>query len=131
MTSSTEAPSNDGVTPGATTIAGRTQTTPRLGHGEGAERPGATESPKQRGKRHRARYRLYASAFLSVGSVVLLAALVGANRGDVEIDWIVGSTSISLAWIILATSVAGWLAGMAMGIVFRYRTRAPSSRRAR
>jgi hypothetical protein len=90
----------------------------------GAHGLGADESLTQREARHRRRGRLYAGAFLSVGGVVGIAALVAANRGGVEIDWIVGSTRISLAWIVLAATVVGWLAGIAMSVLFGYRTRA-------
>lgn len=110
-----------GIAPADVPAAGATPVRPQ------APRSGVAESAKQRGARHRRRARLYLGAFVSVGSIVVLAALVGANREGVEIDWIVGSSRVSLAWIVLLTTVLGWLAGIAMALVFRYRTRAPAA----
>jgi hypothetical protein len=36
---------------------------------------------------------------------------------------VVGSTSASLIWIILAAAVLGWILGITTGILIRHRTR--------
>jgi uncharacterized integral membrane protein len=84
------------------------------------------ESRRRRLVRHGHRARLYAWAFLLVGLLVVLIALIAANTRTVKLDWIVGSTHASLVWIVLAAAVLGWLLGIATSVVFRHKTRRPS-----
>jgi uncharacterized integral membrane protein len=70
---------------------------------------------------HRAR--LYRSAFVLVGLLVVVIALGVANTRRVELSWVVGSGRISLVWIIVAAVILGWLLGIATGAGFRLRTR--------
>jgi uncharacterized integral membrane protein len=76
--------------------------------------------------RHAHRVRLYTWAVLFIAALVLLVVLIAANLRSVKLDWVVGSTHASLIWIILASTVLGWLLGIATGALFRYRTREPS-----
>jgi uncharacterized integral membrane protein len=60
--------------------------------------------------------------------VVLLAvliALIAANTGEVEVDWVVGSTRQALVGILFVTAVVGWLLGILTAALFRR----PRSRR--
>jgi uncharacterized integral membrane protein len=41
----------------------------------------------------------------------------------VQLRWIVGTGHASLVWIILASTVLGWLLGIITTVVFRRRTR--------
>jgi uncharacterized integral membrane protein len=81
------------------------------------------ESRRDRLGRHGHRARLYTWAVLLVALLVVLIALILANRRSVELDWVVGSTRASLVWIILVAAVVGWLLGIATSVVFRHRTR--------
>jgi uncharacterized integral membrane protein len=54
-----------------------------------------------------------------------LIALVVANTRQVKLDWVVGSSTASLVWIVLFSAVLGWLLGLVSGALFRWRTRAP------
>jgi uncharacterized integral membrane protein len=81
------------------------------------------ETWKERHARHRRRVRLYLWSFALVGLIVILCALVVANTRAVRLDWVVGSIRASLIWIILASAIFGWLAGLVTGIVFRHHTR--------
>jgi uncharacterized integral membrane protein len=92
-----------------------------------APAPTAASAPREaRGERLRRRARrtgLYAWAFLLVALLVVLVALIIANTRKVEVSWVLGSTHQSLVWIILATAIVGWLAGIVTSVLFRRRTR--------
>jgi uncharacterized integral membrane protein len=96
---------------------------------EVAEIPAAAPSPVEtRGahfgrKARRTRFHLY--AFITVALLVCLIALVVANTRQVKLSWVVGSSTASLVWIVLASAVIGWLLGIVSSAVFRWRTRAP------
>jgi len=96
---------------------------------EVAEGPAAAPpSVETRGARfsrkvRRTRFHLY--AFLTVALLVCLIALVVANTRQVKLSWVVGSSTASLVWIVLASALIGWLLGIVSSAVFRWRTRAP------
>jgi uncharacterized integral membrane protein len=96
-----------------------TQTPPPASPGRALRR----EPLRQRMQRHRHQVRLYAWSFALIGLVVILVALVVANTRSVTLDWVVGRVRASLIWIILASWIFGWLAGLVTGIVFRHHTR--------
>jgi uncharacterized integral membrane protein len=75
--------------------------------------------------RHARRARLYATAVVFVGLLVLLVVLASANTHVEKLNWVVGSTHASLAWIVLAAAVFGWLLGIATALVFQHQTRRP------
>jgi hypothetical protein len=37
---------------------------------------------------------------------------------------VVGSSTVSLVWIVIFTAILGWLLGLVTSVVFRWRTRA-------
>jgi uncharacterized integral membrane protein len=94
-----------------------------------AEIPAAAPSPVEtrgaRFSRKARRTRFHLSAFLAVVLLVCLIALVIANTRQVKLSWVVGSSTASLVWIVLASAVIGWLLGIVSSAVFRWRTRAP------
>jgi uncharacterized integral membrane protein len=73
--------------------------------------------------RHAHRIRLYATASVFVALLVLLVVLATANTRATKLDWVVGSTHASLAWIVLAAAVFGWLLGIATALVVQHQTR--------
>jgi uncharacterized integral membrane protein len=87
--------------------------------------PSSAESRRARAARHGRRARLYAIAIVFVALLVVLVALAAANDRTVRLDWIAGSTDASLVWVILAATVLGWLLGIIMSALFRFRTRRP------
>jgi uncharacterized integral membrane protein len=91
------------------------------------ETPAPLETPDDEKRRLRRRRLLYLRAFVLVGSIVVLVALVLANTGQVKISWVFGSSSASLVWIILISAALGWLAGLTTSVIFRRRTRRPRS----
>ena len=75
------------------------------------------------GTRDARRARLYATAAVAVALLVLLIVWVVANRDQVEVNWLVGSTEAALALVIFVTAAIGWLLGLATAAVIRRRTR--------
>ena len=67
---------------------------------------------------------LYLYAFSTVALLVCLVALALANTDQVEFSWVVGSSTVSLVWIVIFTAILGWLLGIVTSAVFRWRTRA-------
>jgi uncharacterized integral membrane protein len=74
-------------------------------------------------KARRTRFR--ADASLAVMLVICLAALIAANTRQVELSWVVGSSSASLVWIILCSASLGSQLGIVSSALIRWRTRAP------
>jgi uncharacterized integral membrane protein len=72
------------------------------------------------------RIRLYLYAFLSVALLVYVVALAASNTRHVRVDWVFGSSSVPLVWLVLLAVILGWLLGLLAAGVFRWRTRAPS-----
>jgi uncharacterized integral membrane protein len=89
--------------------------------------PPVAETRGARFSRKARRTRLYAYAVLALAVLVCLIALVVANTRQVKLDWVVGSSTASLVWIVLFSAVLGWLLGLVSGALFRWRTRAPRS----
>jgi uncharacterized integral membrane protein len=86
--------------------------------------PVAAGEPRgERFARHTRRVRLYVSAGAVVTVLVLLVVLASENTHAAKLNWVVGSTHASLAWIIAAAAVFGWLLGITTAIVVQRRTR--------
>ncbi len=83
------------------------------------------ETRRARFARKAHRTGLYVYAGLAVALLVVLIALVIANRGQVKVSWVVGSASVSLVWLVIFSAILGLLLGMVLGALFRWRTRAP------
>ena len=92
--------------------------------------PPLPESRGERYLRHGRSARMVASTVLLVAVVAALVVLISRNTGVARLDWVFGSTSASLVWIILAATVLGWLLGMATAAMFRHRTRSRETARA-
>ena len=84
----------------------------------------AAETRGERFRRKAHRTGLYLYAFLTVGLLVCLVALAVANMDKVEFSWVVGSSAVSLVWIVVFSAILGWLLGIVTSAVFRWRTRA-------
>ncbi len=105
---------------------GRTRPTDRpMVTAVAAEPSGETRGARFARKAHRTRLYLYAGA--AVALVIILTALVIANTGHVNVSWLVGSSSVSLVWLLIFSAVLGMLLGMVLGALFHWRTRTPRS----
>jgi uncharacterized integral membrane protein len=85
------------------------------------------ESAGARFTRRVRRVRLYMYAFFAVALLVYVVALAGSNTHRVRVDWVFGSSSVSLIWPVLLAAILGWLVGLVVAAAFRWRTRAPRS----
>ncbi len=93
------------------------------GNGTSTAAPPAAETSAGRFRRKARRTRFHLYAFVSVALLVCLVALVVANTRQVELSWVVGSSTASLVWIILFSAILGWLLGVATSALFSWRTR--------
>ena len=76
-------------------------------------------------RRHTHRAGLYLAALSALVLVIVLVALTAANTRQVKLDWLIGSGTASLVWIVLAAAILGAAIGVASSALFRWRTRAP------
>ena len=84
----------------------------------------AEETRGERFRRKAHRSGLYLYAFFTVALLLCLVALAVANSHQVEFSWVVGSSAVSLVWIVIFSAILGWLLGIVTSAVFRWRTRA-------
>lgn len=83
----------------------------------------AGEAAPTGGRRHARRAALYAWTVVAIVLVVLILALALDNTRETRVGWVVGSTSASVVWVVLAAALFGWLLGIATSVVLRRRTR--------
>ena len=84
---------------------------------------GETRGVRFRHKAHRTRLHGYAIA--AVALVAYLIALAATNTAHVKVNWVFGSSHVSLVWLVLFTAILGWMLGLATSATFHWRTRAP------
>ncbi len=83
------------------------------------------ESRRARSGRHAHRTRLYAYALAALAVLVYVVAFAASNTRHVRVQWMFGSSSPSLVWLVLFAAILGWLLGVLITALFRWRTRAP------
>jgi uncharacterized integral membrane protein len=81
------------------------------------------ESRAQRISRHGHRAFLYLWTAAIVAALVILIALIVDNTDKVRVGYVFGHARTSLIWIIVISGLAGWFAGIATAILYRFRTR--------
>lgn len=82
-----------------------------------------SQGAEPRHERRGRRAGLYARAVLFVVLLAVLVALIAANTGEVEVDWVFGSTRQALVGILFVTAVVGWLLGLLTAAFFRRQSR--------
>ena len=87
---------------------------------------GETRVGRFRRKAHRSR--LHGYAIVAVALVAFLIALAASNTAHVKVNWVFGSSHVSLVWLVLCAAILGWLLGLATSATFHWRTRAPRRR---
>jgi uncharacterized integral membrane protein len=60
-------------------------------------------------------------AILTIVVLIAIIALLLANTRSVKVSWVFGSTHQSLIWIVLVTTILGWLLGISTALLFRRR----------
>ena len=83
------------------------------------------ETRRERSRRKAHRSRLHGYAILTVALVAFLIALATSNTADVKVNWVFGSSQVSLVWLVLFAAILGWLLGLVATAAFHWRTRAP------
>lgn len=82
------------------------------------------ETRRERSRRKAHRSRLHGYAILAVALVAFLIALAVSNTAQVKVNWVFGSSHVSLVWLVLFAAILGWLLGLAATAGFHWRTRA-------
>jgi uncharacterized integral membrane protein len=88
------------------------------------------ETRRARSRRKAHRYRLHGYALVTGALVAFLVALAASNTAPVRVNWVFGTSHVSLVWLVLFAAILGWLLGLAATAAFHWRTRAPRGGRA-
>jgi uncharacterized integral membrane protein len=92
---------------------------------DGAE----TGGERRRRIAHQGRLQAYAIAIVAL--VAVLVALAATNTARVHVDWLVGSSRVSLVWLVLAAAIIGWILGVLASVRFQWLARPTRPRRHR
>ena len=87
-----------------------------------ANRP---ETSAEHFRRKALRGRLHGYAIGAVALVAVLIVLAASNTAQVKVNWLIGSSRVSLVWLVLAAALLGWALGLIASARFHWRTRAP------
>jgi uncharacterized integral membrane protein len=85
--------------------------------------PPPDETRGERLSRHGHRVFLYVWMLTIVAALVILIALIVDNTRKVQVGYVFGDAHTSLIWVIVASALAGWFAGIATAVLFHFRTR--------
>ena len=83
------------------------------------------ESRGEHFRRKAHRTRLHSYAIATVALVAFLIALAASNTAHVKVNWVFGSSHVSLVWLVMFAAILGWLLGLAATAAFHWRTRTP------
>jgi uncharacterized integral membrane protein len=81
------------------------------------------ESRLQRGLRYGHRAGLYTSLVLGIAAVAFLILLIARNSHQVKVDYVFDTAFTHLIWLIVISSVIGWVLGIVTAFLIRRRTR--------
>ena len=84
-----------------------------------------SETRGQHFRRKAHRTRLHGYAIVAVALVAFLIALAASNTAHVKVNWVFGSSHVSLVWLVMCAAILGWLLGLVATAAFHWRTRAP------
>jgi uncharacterized integral membrane protein len=98
---------------------------PNTARGEAAAAANGTETRCEHFRRKAHRERLHGYAIGAVALVAVLIALAASNTAQVKVNWLIGSSRVSLVWLVLAAAILGWGLGLIASARFHWRTRAP------
>ena len=87
------------------------------------------ETRAGRFRRNARQGRLHGYALAVLALVAILIALAAANTARVRVDWLIGSSRISLVWLLLVAAIMGWILGVLVSARFQWLTRAPRPQR--
>ncbi len=75
---------------------------------EAAAAANGTETRGEHFRRKALRGRLHGYAIGAVALVAVLIALAASNTAQVKVNWLIGSSRVSLVWLVLAAAILGW-----------------------
>jgi uncharacterized integral membrane protein len=84
----------------------------------------AAEARSARAGRYPKRSYLYGWTVALLTPLVLIVILIAESTRRVKVGWIFGYSHVSLVFLVLFTTILGWLLGIATSVIFRRRTRA-------
>lgn len=82
------------------------------------------ETRAERFRRNALQGRLHTQAVAVVVLVAVLVSLAASNTADVKVNWLIGSSRVSLVWLVLLTAVIAWVLGLLASVRFQWLTRA-------
>jgi uncharacterized integral membrane protein len=83
------------------------------------------ETRRGRFRRNAHLTRLHGYAIATVALGAFLIALAASNTAHVKVNWVFGSSHVSLVWLVLFAAILGWLLGLAASSRFHWSSRAP------
>jgi uncharacterized integral membrane protein len=90
-----------------------------------AEAREGEETRFRRGLRYGHRTGLWVSLVIAIAAVIFLILLIARNTRHVKIDYVVDSTKARLIWLIVISTIVGWVLGIVTSFLVRHRTRGP------
>jgi uncharacterized integral membrane protein len=83
------------------------------------------ETRLQRGLRYTHRSGLYAALAVAIATLVFLILLIARNTRQVKVDYVFGDSRARLIWLVVISSITGWVLGIVTAFLIRRRTRRP------
>jgi len=83
------------------------------------------ESRFRRSIRYGHRGGLYAALVVAIAVLIYVILLIARNTRHVKLDYVFGSASARLVWLIVVSTIAGWVLGLVTSFLIGRRTRAP------
>jgi uncharacterized integral membrane protein len=96
---------------------------PTAGAGPVAPPGPPAETRGARAARKARRVWLYLMSFVALAVLVFLIALIAKNTQRVTVSWVFGTSRVSLVWLVVFAAILGWVLGLLVSALFRWRTR--------
>jgi uncharacterized integral membrane protein len=87
------------------------------------QRAPAEETRFRRGLRYTGEVWFYVSLIALVLTIVYLIFLIARNTRHVKVDYVFGSGDARVVWLIVISTIAGWVLGLATSFLLRRRHR--------
>lgn len=81
------------------------------------------ETRLRRGIRYSHRTGIYAALVVAIATIVFLILLIAQNTRRIKVDYVFGSTQARLIWLVIISSITGWVLGIVTSFLVRRRTR--------
>ena len=88
-----------------------------------ARKEAAEESRFERGLRYGHRAGLYGTLVVAILAIAFLVLLIARNSHQVKVDYVFDTAFAHLIWLILISTIIGWVLGIVTAFLIRRRTR--------